>query len=184
MKNNYFVNIPIILFFVVGVLFCSAPQKQENVESTIPLPISPPLFLLNEKDTMYIEKCSCSIRKLPMESGAGDFGNAFLAHLTPESDREFELTCKGKVTNKTQYKLQNVQFQWEYLSATKFPIKKGPVREYQNNYILPKTVTNINLVIGTDVGIKNFFTKEAKHYECKIISAIEVNSGEEILTKK
>ncbi|EKO24638.1 hypothetical protein [Leptospira interrogans] len=177
-----------VISVIVSFFFLTCSSQNEQTLNPIPVASQPPpkpaLFLLNKKDTVYIEKCSCSVRKLPMQSGAGHFGDAFLAHLTPESDREFELTCKGKITNKTLYKLQNVQLQWEYLSATKFPIEKGPVREYQNNYILPKSVANISLVIGRNSGIKNFFTKEVKHYECKITSVVESESSETIGMKE
>ncbi|EMN84430.1 hypothetical protein LEP1GSC107_2432, partial [Leptospira interrogans serovar Grippotyphosa str. UI 12769] len=119
-----------VISVIVSFFFLTCSSQNEQTLKPIPVVSQPPpkpaLFLLNKKDTVYIEKCSCSVRKLPMQSGAGHFGDAFLAHLTPESDREFELTCKGKITNKTLYKLQNVQLQWEYLSATKFPIEKGP----------------------------------------------------------
>ncbi|WP_423790014.1 hypothetical protein [Leptospira levettii] len=167
------------------VLNCSSSPKEstQNIVAEPAPPAKPPLFLLNEKDTVFIEKCSCSVRKLPVESGAGALGNAFLSNLTPESDREYELSCKGKVTNKTGYKLQNVTFQWEYLSQTKFPISKGPAREYKNNYILPKSSASITIVIGSDTGIRNYFTKEVKYYECKILSAVEVETGEKLIFK-
>ncbi|WP_235593691.1 hypothetical protein [Leptospira interrogans] len=176
--KNFLKKLCIILLLKLNGFFCSASQEQQVAHNPPPIVISPPLLQLNTKETVSVDKCSCSVKKLPMESGAGEFGNAFLAHLTPESDREYELTCKGKITNKTKYKLQNVQLQWEYLSATKFPIKKGPVREYENNYIFPNKESNVSIVIGQDRGIKNFFIKEVKHYDCKLISAIEVNSGE------
>ncbi|UOG31847.1 hypothetical protein [Leptospira noguchii] len=176
-----------VMSIILSLFLVTCSSQNEQTIKPIPVVAQPPkvdLFLLNKKDTVYVEKCSCSIRRLPMESGAGAFGDVLIAHFTPESDREFELTCKGKITNKTQYKLQNVQLQWEYLSATKFPIEKGPVREYQNNYILPKATTNVSLLIGKNSGIKNFFTKEAKHYECKIISVVETASGDTIQMKE
>lgn len=181
LQNKYW------LVAVLGMSLLSCANTKEQTKETQVIdttPPKPPLFVLNEKETVYIEKCSCSVRKLPVESGAGAFGNAFMAGLTPESDREYELSCKGKVTNKTQYKLQNVKFQWEYLSATKFPIEKGPIREYKNNYISPKSTTNVSIVIGSDTGIRNFFTKEVKHYDCKVVSALEVESGEMVEMEK
>lgn len=169
-------------FFVISC--ASSPTSVKDAPTMEQVPPKPPLFILNQSDTVFIEKCGCSVRKLPVESGAGALGNAFLSNLTPESEREYELTCKGRVTNKTGYKLQNVHFQWEYLSATKFPIKKGPEREYVNNYILPKASANISIVIGNGTGIKDFYTKEVKHYECKIVSAVEVESGELVKNEK
>ena len=170
-----------LTYFTVLSLFisCASYETKSNIETSAQEVFKKaPLFVLNSKDTLLIDKCSCSVKKLPVESGAGAFGNAFMSNLTPEADREYELTCKGKVTNKTQYKLQNVKFQWEYLSATKFPMGKGPIREYKNNYILPKSSANVSIVIGTDTGIKNYYTKEVKSYDCKVVSAIDVDSNE------
>lgn len=167
-------------YTVLSILLSCATSETQKIEDAKVQEVikKEPLFQLNTKDTVSIEKCSCSVRKLPVESGAGAFGNAFLSNLTPESDREYELACKGKVTNKTQYKLQNVKFQWEFLSATKYPMGKSPIREYKNNYILPKSSANVSIIIGTDTGIKNYYTKEVKSYDCKIVSAIDVASNE------
>lgn len=174
-KKNHIIFIILITTLIAQ---CASAPSETIVNNIEPVSIKEPLFILNTKETLYVEKCSCSVRKLPMESGAGAMGNAFLSNLTPESDREYELSCKGKVVNKTKYKLQNVTFQWEYLSATKFPMGKSSIREYKNNYILPKSTANISIVIGSDTGIKNYYTKEVKSYDCKVISATDTETGE------
>jgi hypothetical protein len=146
-----------------------APVVEEIIEK------KPPLFLLNKKETVQVSACSCKaiLQNNEDRNIAGKLVNIF----TKEADREFKLTCKGTVNNKTKFKLSNMQVVFHLLSETEYPLFDTKPVEYLNNYILPNKKGNFEIDVLYDTGLSIFMKKVAK-VSCEIKSIKETQSGE------
>jgi hypothetical protein len=151
-----------------------ASESPKNSEVT-PVEKKPPLFLLNSKETILLSACTC--KAILQNNEERNFAGRFANILTKEADREFKLTCKGSVNNKSKFKLSNMKVVFHLLSETEYPLYDSNPMEYMNNYILPNKKSNFEIDVLYERGLSIFMKKVAK-VTCEIKSIKETTTGE------
>jgi len=176
-----------LLIFLLTLIMYSCASENTNSRANRESPNSPqsadvtavekkpPLFLLNTKETILASGCTC--KAILQNNEERNFAGRFANILTKEADREFKLTCKGSVNNKTKYKLSNMKVVFHLLSETEYPLYDSNPMEYMNNYILPNKKSNFEIDVLYERGLSIFMKKVAK-VSCEIKSIKETTTGE------
>jgi hypothetical protein len=182
--KRYFLKIWASLLLLLSLTSCvSEPvatkttKELEPIKEVPPMPVEkkPPLFLLNQKDTIQLSNCKCKAVLLNNEER--NFAGRFVNIMTPEADREFKMVCSGSLNNKTKYKLSNMNVVFHLMSATEYPLYDSKPVEFLDNYILPNKKSNFEIDVLYERGLSLFMKKVAK-VNCEIHSIKETVTGE------
>jgi hypothetical protein len=180
--NLFLFRVGLSLYILLNLPFCAtetvSTEPSITQENKVEIPLiekKPPLFYLNQKDTILLSNCKC--RAVLQNNEERNFAGRFVNILTKEADREFKMICGGSLINKTKYKLANMKVVFHLMSSTEYPLFDSKPIEFLDNYILPNKKSNFEMDVLYERGLSIFMKKVTK-VSCEIHSIRETVSGE------